>query len=833
MANTRDGKRPRLVRLCVHAATLQDTVYIDGGYMKWVRGMMDGSTSTPVPDTNPLGLIYTYNFSKPFDATTNFSTLLGELSKDGTINAPNYYDGALLANDHEFFLYGGELDYSSSYPEPDGNTIIEYAATPYGEVSNFRSGFLNKRLSDRVSQFIAYGAGANAPSENKAWYFGGYQSESGGPLYASGSNASYATSNVSDFLITLDMADQGAEAWTNATLQPGTNSRANPSVVWVPVGEQGILVVIGGVTYANYTEFDQLSPNPAQSRKDASGFMHNIDIYDIASKKWYQQPADGAPPGLAMGCAVLGTAADYSSFNIYYYGGYDGLDLTTDFNDDVWILSLPSFMWMKVTSGRPGHGRAGHYCVTPYPDQMISIGGQRNFPGDQERCLDGDVPGIFQVYNMTSGRWQDSYDPNSWNNYGVPEMIHQMIGGDFSGGATMTTPSASGWATTELAGVFATPYPTSKLTTYYPYASMGPGNGTRGQTSGGGGGGGGTPSYLGPVLGVVLGLAFVTAIVVAIILYRKKKLFWARKKDGSEQTDEHGNRVWTWVKTQHDGKDPAPTITTSDETRTQLGDLESRGFTPARSPGISEAQAQGATEMEHTPLVELDDTSPRQELQGSPHPASTLVPIPEHNKHSPYASHPQTPHSIFTPTSQTFVVASHDHVGPSSHSPQPPTPDPEHRPDSPPLGSNDAHFGSIASATNPTPNRNAVVSGVSGLSDRAAGHLRQISDATVSSARTGDSSHTIQADTNNQNAPQQPSTLSHQIIFAPPSASNNSSPPLPVSPPSADGGQDSTDYMSLSHRGAGSPLRRSVFREDEVDLGAGEGEGAGEAPERR
>lgn len=331
--------------------------------------------------------------------------------------------------------------------------------------------------------------------------------------------------------------------------------------------------------------------------------MGNIDIYDIAGNKWYQQPADGAPPGLTMGCAVLGTAADYSSFNIYYYGGYDGLDLNSEFNDDVWILSLPSFMWMKVTSGKPGHGRAGQYCVTPYPDQMISIGGFRNSPGDQPNCLSSDnnnPPGIFQVYNLTSVRWQDSYDPNSWNNYGVPEMIHQMIGGDFGGGATMTTPSASGWAQTELADVFATPYATTKLTTYYPYASSGPGNATRGESQGGGGGGGGTPSYLAPVLGVVLGLAFVTAVIVAIILIRKKKLL-RRKKDGSQHFDENGNRVMSWIKGQPDGK--APTVTTSDETQTQLGDLESRGVTPIRSPGHPHTNY--IPEMEHAPLVEL------------------------------------------------------------------------------------------------------------------------------------------------------------------------------------------------------------------------------------
>lgn len=329
--------------------------------------------------------------------------------------------------------------------------------------------------------------------------------------------------------------------------------------------------------------------------------MENIDIYDIAGDAWYQQPTIGSPPQYAMGCAVMAPAQDYSSFNIYFYGGYDGLDQTASFNDDVWILSLPSFMWMKVSSGVSEHGRAGHQCVMPYPDQMLSIGGRvAAGNGPAPSCLEGDPPGILQVYNLTAGRWMDSYDPESWNEYGVPEMIHMMIGGDYSGSATMTTPTPSGWATSGLASVFNTPYATTKLQTYYPYSSMGPGNGTRGELNGGGGGG--TPSWLAPVLGVVLGLVFVTAVVVGVLLYRRRRLL--KKETPSEgSTDENGNRILSWVRNQqNDGK--APTVTTED-TNTQYGEMESRGITPMRSPGQPEMKMVPPSEMPDTPLVEL------------------------------------------------------------------------------------------------------------------------------------------------------------------------------------------------------------------------------------
>jgi len=290
-----------------------------------------------------------------------------------------------------------------------------------------------------------------------------------------------------------------------------------------------------------------------------------------------QPTIEGPPQQLAMGCAVVAPAQDLSSYNIYYYGGFDGLHPNQDFNDDVWILSLPSFMWMKVYGGRGSHGRAGHQCIKPYPDQMITIGGYTSLNGGVETCLDG---GILQVFNLTSAKWLDSYNPDSWNMYGVPEMIHLMIGGDYTGGATMTTPTPTGWATPELASVFATTYPASKITTYYPYGSQGPANGTRGSWNGGKGG---TPSWVAPVLGVVLGLVFITAIAVAILLYRRRKLWWKNRGGSQHPTDEH-NRIRSWLI--GTGGEKPPTVTTEDPS-SRFDEFDSRNGTPMRPTGYS------------------------------------------------------------------------------------------------------------------------------------------------------------------------------------------------------------------------------------------------------
>lgn len=797
-------------------ATLKDTVYIDGGDQQFVAGLADGSISLPLPDDNPFGYIWTFNFSTPFSTSTNFSTVLGTISKGSNGYAannvaPNFHDGALLANDDEFYLYGGTLIMTGSYSLPGADTVLGYQASQYGPSrESFRPGFLNGQLPDNMTRYITFGGSANAPSENKAWYFGGYRSPSGGPIYEY-YNSTFDPSTVSDTLISLDMSDQQNVVWTNSTLPHGTPSRANPSVVWVPVGEQGILVVIGGVTYPDYITSNRTSANAAQSNKDSPGFMTKIDVYDIANNKWYQQPAQGGPPQLTKGCAVLGVAQDYTSFNIYYYGGYNGLDETGDFYDNVWILSLPTFMWMQVSSGTPEHARAGHQCVTPYPDQMIVIGGRTSDKGNSHQCLDGDPPGFLQAYNLTSAQWMNSYDPKSWDQYGVPEMIHMMIGGNYSGGATMTAPSPSGWATAALGDVFGTPYNASKLTTYYPYSSVGAGNGTRGEAHSSGKGGG-TPGWVGAVLGVVLGLVFITAVVVGILLYRKRKL-WGKKNGSDPSTDEHG-RIKTWIRDlQSNGK--APTVT-SDETHTQIEDVESRNMSPA----YQEMRMVPPTEIQGTTLVELMDTSPRPELGDTRVNTTGFTPIND-MKNSPNASNPQTPLSNTTPLNYSFHsnTASHNKasgINPSQAS-APPTY--TQRPDSPPLGNAVPQYESIASVTSnantngasiSTPDRKAVVSGVSGLSDRELGHRRQISDATVSSdAGSGEGPDTPPA---------------HNITFAP----IDPSPPLPVSSPSmagVDGNQEPSDYVSVHGSpssptaSASSPQRRSIFVESEDDLG--------------
>lgn len=247
--------------------------------------------------------------------------------------------------------------------------------------------------------------------------------------------------------------------------------------------------------------------------------MTTIDIYDVASGNWYQQKSSSSthPPILAMGCAVVQAAPDRTSFNIYHYGGYGGADPREDFTDDVWILTLPSFKWIKGLSGDDLHARAGHRCVTPYPDQMMVVGGFVPAVGSGMDCLDG---GVIQVLNLTSLEWLEGYDPEVYGEYGVPEVVFSEIGGDARGGATATGPDG-GWDDDNLGDVFAEAYPTDRITTWYPYGSAQ--STERPEVDPDDDDGGGLPGWVAPTLGVVLGLIVVVVCGVAFVFWRRRK----------------------------------------------------------------------------------------------------------------------------------------------------------------------------------------------------------------------------------------------------------------------------------------------------------------------
>jgi hypothetical protein len=399
-------------------------------------------------------------------------------------------------------------------------------------------------------QRAAEGSGANVPSLGRGFYFGGHLdgyttegwSQSVPRLYLRSLlefTFPGATNNQVDAL--ADSRDAGYEgAYRNVTdggqqADVGFTQRADGLLIYVPgFGEQGILLAVAGGTNESFTQMNQL------------------DVYDIATSSWYIQSTSGPTPALRVNpCAVIAAAQDGTSYNIYMFGGQNLIPAgnQTQFND-MWILTLPSFTWIKVDMDGQSVplGRSGHTCNV-WDSQMVMVGGYTG-----AGTLTCERPGIY-VFDMSALEWvnqftaqsagidddagtttsmkSDSSGSTGSNNpfnqqpaqlssqnsagglegsygYKVPQAVINVIGGDENGSATLTTP-----VNTATAG----PLATGKPITYTNAAGATTITAAPSHISGGA-----AATNIGAIVaGVIAGLFFTIACYLAFCTYVYRK----------------------------------------------------------------------------------------------------------------------------------------------------------------------------------------------------------------------------------------------------------------------------------------------------------------------
>jgi hypothetical protein len=492
---------------------------------------------------------------------------------------------------------------------------------------------------------VTNGAGVTAASENLGFYFSGMRASDWGPIDY---NTNFADTPANT-LIEIDMSTMRSEKWTNNTLPSTIPPRANAELVWIPVSTQGVLVAIGGVyPPEEIWPYGLNSSQTSESKSQSPDFMTSLPIYDIASQTWYMQNTSGTPPGqLTEFCSVVATANDSSSFNVYIYGGYDGLNANDQPSDDVWILSIPAFTWIKAYGGAPSHARSAHRCVAPYPDQMFVIGGVHQ---SQATCIDG----IIQVFNLNTLQFQDNYTPSAWSTYKVPEVVTAIIGGNAQGGSTKT----ASWSDPNLHDIFQTKY-SQQVTQYYPYpvnttSTTSPSPSATPVPSSG------TKKWVAPVVGVICGLIGLTLIILAILLFRRRKLLQRNSMDGSSTSGHNTNRVVRWVNGMPNPPEPKddPSVTSAEAEETNVsspltGELGGR-----------QRYEMSAVEAPPKPPVEL--ATP---YHFGEHPA-----YPRSIDYA-YGPAPSQPHSSGTPSNYEGSTPSRGVVSPSTSHAQPFTPE--------------------------------------------------------------------------------------------------------------------------------------------------------------
>ncbi|KIW89467.1 uncharacterized protein Z519_09623 [Cladophialophora bantiana CBS 173.52] len=382
-------------------AVIDRKLYIDGGWL-----YANPISQNPIPTMNE-GLLYCdldYSYQ---DMPPEYANL----TKNSSI--PDVAGGTLWQDEVNkvFWLYGGEFQAAPSTFQLWGYDVIL-------NQWNLSSPTLG---STSPIQRVSYGAGVASSEIGMGFYYGGYLNNLTNPLWT---GPQWATSN----LIVYDM-DQNT--LTNYSGYDNIG-RAEGIMVYIPASIRGLLVYFGGVTfpYGNETEVA------------------------VCEAKWYTQTATGTIPEMRRKfCGGVTWADDQTSYNIYLYGGFGFGENATGF-DDVYILTMPTFEWIKWYPDNPGPGSPHGLLTCNVIDrgQMIVMGG--NFT-NTTAC---DVPASQGQHNLNLGQYDSTdakwyaYLPNL-TEYFVPPAILQVAGGTPEGGAIQKAPT-NGWDDDRLSVYF-------------------------------------------------------------------------------------------------------------------------------------------------------------------------------------------------------------------------------------------------------------------------------------------------------------------------------------------------------------------------------------------
>ncbi|KAI4177917.1 MAG: hypothetical protein LQ343_000001 [Gyalolechia ehrenbergii] len=248
--------------------------------------------------------------------------------------------------------------------------------------------------------------------------FRGYQAYSGDTALVLGgisnSQSDEKTQDVSDDiplpgLLALNMT---TKTFTNSTAR--SFNRGRSAVVgrmqYVPsFGPDGLFMAMGGSMIPVVTE----------------GLISfgNIWVYQAETNTWFNQTARGNLPGPRKDFCLAGANSTNGTYEIFLYGGQNGnLGPEAVPYDEIYILTLPAFSWLKVDYP-PEHPRHGHTCEHVGGSQIVSIGGldsnSRVYYGDysdiDKSTFNSSADPFAQglgIFDMTTLTWADHYSAN-------------------------------------------------------------------------------------------------------------------------------------------------------------------------------------------------------------------------------------------------------------------------------------------------------------------------------------------------------------------------------------------------------------------------------------
>lgn len=243
---------------------------------------------------------------------------------------PAVANGYLWNDYNNLYLYGGEFsEHPLQSPAPLATWKYTIASQAWKSFDNPQTSDGNKSAPGGATvQRAAEGAGCSVPELGLSWYFGGHLDYLTTPGWSNQvarvylrsllefTHPGYTNNGVQPLASGTGAGEGGAyRNITQGGLQvsdQGFSERADGVLVFVPGwGTSGILIGLGGGV-----------ANPQGTSGSFSNDFSTLDVYDIANSEWYHQQTKGDAPGVRVNpCAVIASAPDASSFQIYLYGG--------------------------------------------------------------------------------------------------------------------------------------------------------------------------------------------------------------------------------------------------------------------------------------------------------------------------------------------------------------------------------------------------------------------------------------------------------------------------------------------------------------------------------
>ncbi|KAK1776751.1 hypothetical protein QBC45DRAFT_356772 [Copromyces sp. CBS 386.78] len=474
------------------ATVIGKYVYIDGGELtQLVNGKEQPGHNPADPSNSTLSI----DISQSWTASTVETKATPKkgpvaLSDQAIWNDPSG-DG--------FYIYGGRAPYTINQDKITKDGIWKFTVDGKGggtwtlERPSNPDVLKKLNLTDKAAFAAAYDSSGGAVS----FVIGGMTSIEIDP---DSNNTSIVTDPKHWYrtpipgMVSYDMKTRTFSRIDTSTVIPPLGTLIDGRAHFVPqFGPNGLVMVLGGEVGEAILDFN------------------NITFFDPKSGRWGWQKTAGYAPTERESFCMVGVASPAGTYELFIYGGADRA--FTEFYDDIYILSLPGFVWLK-TDAHSVEPRNNHDCVVVGKRQMLVVGGH-----GQNKSLWAEDPfpqglGIFDMVDLT---WSEEgkYEAGA-EDYRTPKLVEEWY--------QDRNLSAMSWSNDEVKSMFLkNPVSFSATSTATSASTHSTGSGEKSSSV----------SKAGPIAGGVVGGVVILGMLAGLAYY-----FWRKRSKPSPSEEE-------------------------------------------------------------------------------------------------------------------------------------------------------------------------------------------------------------------------------------------------------------------------------------------------------